>query len=135
MERKDYLLRYFELLGLVLARIMGFKQKGQYDEALEVIEDSYKEALNLDITDLDNCDPEMLLIEMNVNKKFSNDQLKFLAELLYERAELFLLQHKKEMAKMNFRKSLVLFEFIESSEKIFSIGQDEKIKKIRHLIE
>ena len=37
---KDFLMRYFNQLGIVLAKILGLKGKGKFEEASQVIKDS-----------------------------------------------------------------------------------------------
>ena len=109
---KDFLMRQFNQLGVILARILGFKEKGKFEEAETVIDNALTDfGLNeLDIyleIDVDSLVPELVTIH-----KLTIDQINTLAELLYEKAEIYIEMKKKKRGIELYLRALILFEYI-----------------------
>ncbi len=134
MPQRDYLLRQFEQFGEVLARLLGFKNKGKLDETLEIIDESLIELLKIDSAYLNSLTTDEIINEL-VGKRYLNvDQLKIAAHLLFEEAEIFFIKENKLNYLPRYHKAMILFEYIEKAEKVFSIELNEKIEKIKLLL-
>jgi hypothetical protein len=131
MERKDYLIRYFEMLGQVMARLMGFKRRGDFEAGIEEIDQTLNEALKVDLSLLESIEPSKLMHELIEKRNFGFDQLKFLGELVYERAEFFSLQNRAQQANSNYCFALEIFEHIDRTSGVYSSEQMTKIETIK----
>lgn len=132
MERRDYLMRYFEQLGYVLARLLGLKEDRKYHEAFQLIDEAMKDML-------DTTADEWLLVPENkfidvTSEKLTFDQQKVLSELLYENAELLYVKDEKNKSTEFYKRSRLLFEYINITEKTFSIERMNKINRIAEVL-
>jgi len=132
---KDFLLRQFNQLGVVLAKILGFKEKGKYESAESVIDNALTD---FGLKDLDihlKIDVDSLVPELIKTHRLTIDQINILAELIYEKAEINIRLGKKEPARDLYLRALILFEHITNAERIFSFEREEKINKIRSILQ
>lgn len=132
---KDFLLRQFNQLGVVLARILGFKEKGKYESAESVIDNALTD---FGLKELDiylEIDVDSLVRELIKTHRLTIDQINILAELIYEKAEINTRLGKIEPARGLYLKALILFEHITNTERVFSFEREEKINKIRSILQ
>ena len=135
MEQKDYLLRYIEQLGKVLAALFDFKRREEYSEGLDLINETYVEMLKLDSCDL-NSIPEKEIIPRLTDKHLLNhEQLEVAAELLKEEGEIYKLKKEYPRAKHRLKRALLLYDYLEKNDKTFSQERIEKVEKIKRLID
>lgn len=128
MERRDYLMRYFEQLGFVLARLLGLQDERRFSEAFQLIDEALKDMLNAPID-------EWLMIPENtflpeITERLSTEQQHVLSELLFEHGEFLYLKGEKEMSKKSYNRSLLLFNYLAETEKTFSIERMNKIDQM-----
>jgi hypothetical protein len=132
---KDYLMRYFNQLGVVIAKILGLKKSGKLEEAHQVIENSLTDFglkkseyyLSIDISDL--------VRELMESHGLNIDQIKILGELLFEKGEIEKEQGNLKISRHFYSRALVLFNYITEVEKVFSFEREEKIQKIKMILE
>ena len=53
MPKEDYLLKYLEKLSRVIAAMVGFRDKGFPEDALRLVDETYKELLDFNLDELD----------------------------------------------------------------------------------
>jgi hypothetical protein len=135
MYQKDYILRMIEMIGDLIAGILGLIRKGDFKEASEEISRIYYDVLREDSSFFRNIPEEDLTRKLLKEHNYTNGHLEILAELLNAEAEL-------EMAKGNNKeslefsgKSLIIFEFIDNEQKTYSFEKDKKMTQIRKRIE
>ena len=87
MYRRDYLVRQFEEFGKVLAMLLGLKKEGDFPELLKQIEEASKRFTATEINFAETLEDNKLLDVLIVTKNMNDEQLKMLADLLYEKAE------------------------------------------------
>ena len=132
---EDYLMRYFNQLGIVLSKILGLKKEGQFDEALEIIDKALADFglentdyyLSLDIQDLENKRKNLQVL--------NNIQIKILADLLLEKGEIEIDQGNHESGRNCYTRVLLLLNYLTEVEKTFSFEREEKISKIKKILD
>lgn len=134
MIRKDYLLRYFEELGQVLAKLMGFKEKGDFKGGLELLNATFSSMLHISSGDLNRISSDKLVSYLKDDLQFTLTQISLVAELLFEEAELYNQQTQQEDANTRYRKVLILYKYLSQEEKSYSIERANRTEKIIQLL-
>lgn len=135
MYQKDYILKMIEMFGEMLAGILAMIRKKQYKKASEAIENAYTELLQKSSAEILKIDAEDLQDTLQTKYNFSQQQLEILAGLLYAEAEMNLSEKKYASSKSDFQKSLIIFKFLDSEQKTYSIEHQNRIKDIEGKIE
>lgn len=123
-----------EMLGELIAGIMGLIRKGEFEKATAKLDSLYYQMLKEDsafFTEIpDNELTEKLLKEHN----YTNGHLEVLAELFNTEAELCLAQGDKKGSLDYSSRSLRLFEFIDSEYRTYYQDRIDKMETIRQRI-
>jgi hypothetical protein len=135
MYQKDYILRMIEMFGELLAGIFGLIRKGQYNRATEQIGKVYYDMLREDASFFRVIPEKDLTNKLILEHNYTNDHLEILAELFNAEAELELAQGNKSGSLEYSRKSLILFEFVDTNQKTYSLERINKMESIRKRIE
>jgi len=135
MYQKDYILRMIEMLGELLAGIFGLIKKGEYRRASEQIGRIYYSILKEDAAFFRTIPEADLTHKLLYEHNYTNSHLEILAELFNAEAELTFAQGKKSESIEYSRKSLILFEFIDTDQKTYSLERINKMESIRKRIE
>ena len=135
MYEKDYILRMIEMFGELLRGIIGLIKKGEYNKASEQIGRVYYDILKEDASFFRTIPEEELTNKLLLEHNYTNGHLEILAELFNAEAELSLAQGNKSGSIEYSRKSLILFEFIDADQKIYSLERINKMESIRRRID
>src|SRR5674476_639542 len=135
MYEKDYILRMIEMFGELLRGIIGLIRKGEYNKASEQIGRVYYDILKEDASFFRTIPEEELTHKLLLEHNYTNGHLEILAELFNAEAELSLAQGNKSVSIEYSRKSLILFEFIDADQKIYSLERINKMESIRKRID
>jgi hypothetical protein len=134
MYQKDYILRMVEMLGEMIAAILGLIKKGEYRQASECLSRIYYDMLKQDASFFRAIPEEGLTTKLLQEHNYTNGHLEILAELFNAEAELELAQGSKSGSLEYSRKSLIIFEFIDSKQKTYSLERTKKITDIKERI-
>jgi hypothetical protein len=134
MYQKDYILRMIEMLGDLIAGILGLIKKGEFEKATDKLENLYLGMLKEDSAFFRDIPIDELTDRLLHQHNFTNGHLEVLAELLNAEAELCLAQGNKTGSLEYSRRSLRLFEFIDAEYKTYSQDRIDKIAAIRNRI-
>jgi hypothetical protein len=135
MFQKDYILRMIEMLGDLIAAVLGLIKKGKYKQASEQLGKIYYDMLKEDAAFFRNIPTDELTHKLLAEHNYTNGHLEILAELFSTEAELELAQGNRSGCLEYSKKSLVLFEFIDREQKTYYPERDEKMRTIRERIE
>jgi hypothetical protein len=135
MYEKDYILRMIEMFGELLRGIIGLIRKGEYNKASEQIGRVYYDILKEDASFFRTIPEDELTNKLLLEHNYTNGHLEILAELFNAEAELSLAQGNKSGSIEYSRKSLILFEFIDADQKIYSLERINKMESIRRRID
>ena len=134
MYQKDYILRLIEQLFKFLAEVLRLIKKGSYDEASEMLEQSYNDFLKKDAAFFRNMPEEKLTDELLKVHNYTNGHLEILAELFNAEAELEMAKGTQIGSLEYSRKALHLFKFIDAELKTYSAERLGKIEAIKNRI-
>ncbi len=124
-----------EMIGDLIAGILGLVRKGDFNKASEEIGRLYYDVLREDSSFFRKIPEEDLTNKLLQEHNYTNGHLEILAELLYAEAELeFARGNKKEALEFS-GKSLILFKHIDNEQKTYSFERDKKMKLLRERIE
>jgi hypothetical protein len=135
MYQKDYILRMIEMIGDLLAAILGLIKKGDYKRASEQLGKIYYDMLKEDAAFFRAIPARELTNKLLKEHNYTNGHLEILAELFNTEAELELAQGNKSDSQEYFEKSLMLFEFIDREQKTLFPERLEKMNSIRGKIQ
>jgi len=134
MYQKDYILRMIEMLGDLIAGILGLARKGDFNKAAENLERVYYDMLKEDAAFFRSIPKEDLTRKLLEEHNYTNGHLEILAELFNAESELEIAQGNKASSLEYSEKSLALFEFIDIRQKTLSMERLEKMTSIRQRI-
>jgi len=132
---KDFLMRYFNQLGVVLAKLLGLKKNGQFEEANEVIDNTLSD-FGLKVSNYYlSIDKSALIRELIETHKLSIDQIKALSELFYEKAQIESEIGNAQNSKDFYVRALEIYNYLTAEDKVYSLEREEKIKRIQSILE
>jgi hypothetical protein len=134
MFQKDYILRMIEMIGDLIAVVIGLLKKGDPDQAEKILERSYYEFLRKDASFFQLIPKDQLTNQLLIDHNYTNGHLAVLAELFYAEAMVNEAQNKPENSKQYYEKALVLLEFLELEDKTWSAKREERMDLIREKI-
>jgi hypothetical protein len=137
MYQKDYILRMIEMIGDLIALILGLVKKGDEEQAAKILERGYIDLLRQDSAFFLQIPKEKLTNQLVEEHNYEKVHLEVLAELFFAEATLAEVQNRKEFCLECYEKSLILTEFLESEDKTWSKKREERkdllVQKIQNL--
>ena len=135
MEERDYLKRQIDVLGRILGKLLsdllGKKGNGEIVGGIELTNQILNEELNLTIEKITEIPEEDFVNFLETEKKFTNENLEQLAEIMIVNIESGI----DEITKLKlYNKSLILLEHIEKNDKTYFFERHLKIEKIKGII-
>ena len=134
MYQKDYILRMIEQFGVLIAGVLGLIKKGEFEPAGEQLTDLYYTMLKKDAAFFRGIPEAELTKKLLHDHNYTNGHLEILAELFNAEAELELAQGNKAGTLEYSKKSLLLFEFIDTEYKTYLAERINKMETIRERI-
>jgi hypothetical protein len=129
--QRDYIMRMIEMIGELVAGILGMLKKGQLDRASEAIEHAFVDILREDAAFFIAIPPEELTEVLLREHNYTRGHLEVLAELFYAQAELMYAQGNGTGSLGYFNRSMKLLEFVMKESNTFSFAKQERLKQIR----
>lgn len=137
MPLQDYFKRQIDQMALVLAKlfskILGLKESGNYSLMADSVNDILCSELNLSPDDLNTLNPLSFIDKLSSNKSFDSANIELLSEIFYELASSLPDDHALKI--MLFERSISMLEYIEFTEKTFSIERQKRIASLKILIQ
>ena len=134
MYQKDYILRMIEMLGDLIAGILGLARKGDFNKAAEKLERVYYDMMKEDAAFFRSIPKEDLTRKLLEEHNYTIGHLEILAELFNAEAEIQIARGNEAGSLEYSEKSLALFEFIDIRQKTLSLERIEKMNSIRQRI-
>ncbi len=131
MFQKDYILRMIEMIGDLIAAILGLIKKGDLEQAEKMIDRGYYELLRRDASFFQLIPKEHLTDKLLGDHHYTNGHLTVLAELFYAEAMVSQASNKPDNSRVCFEKSLLLLEFLEQADKTYSEKRIERMNLIK----
>ena len=134
MYQKDYILRMVEMIGDLIAALLGLIKKGDLEQAEKILERGYYELLRRDASFFQLIPKEQLTDKLLGEHHYTNGHLEVLSELFFAEATLSEAQKKLNDSRTYYEKSLVLLEFLEQEDKTWSAKREERIIMLKERI-
>jgi hypothetical protein len=115
MLSEDYFVRQIMQFVSVIAKVAGLKMSGQYQVALEVIDQSLGELLGINADMANLLDDESLYKSLTINKVIDLERLRIVAELFKEKGDILNLQKHKLESNNSYLRSLNYYLLINSN--------------------
>lgn len=126
MFQKDYILRMVEMIGDLIAALLGLIKKGNLEQAEKILERGYYELLRRDASYFQLIPKEQLTDKLLSDHDFTNGHLSVLSELFFAEATLSEAQNKLNNSLICYEKSLILLEYLEEEDKTWSAQREER---------
>ncbi len=133
MPKEDYLIKFLEKLGRVVAAMLGFREKGFPEQGIHLADEIYKELIHLDIDTLKTI-PVAKFTEIIKKENYTAFYLESLAELTYQTAESFSDKNDIQAANSFYAKSLQTYYLLNEKDKTFSFEREKIIKHLEEII-
>jgi hypothetical protein len=127
MFQKDYILRMVEMIGELIAALLGLIKKGDLDQAEKMLERGYIELLRRDAAFFQVIPKHQLTKELISEHHYEHGHLTVLSELFFAEATLKEARQKWQYSLECYEKSLILLEFLEQEDKTWSAKREERI--------
>jgi len=134
MSSEDYLTRYFQQLGKVLAAIMGFRENKKYQQVIDEINQVLDTWFNLPEDQLKQLNAVAYLNEVMRMTNSDMEKIRSIAELLYQKSITFLEMKNYEAALWNAQRALLLFRDFDHKSGFYAIEIQQKITELDQLI-
>jgi len=134
MFQKDYILRMIEMIGDLIAALLGLIKKGDLEQAEKILERGYYELLRREATFFQLIPKEQLTDKLLSDHDFTNGHLIVLSELFYAEAILSQAQHRLENSLICYEKSLILIQYLEEEDKTWSEKREERKRELEKKI-
>ena len=95
MLSEDYLIRMIRQVAAVIAKIIGLKMAGQYQEALQAIDQALEQLLGMDADLVKLLDDESIYKVITINELLDLERLGIIADLFTEEGDILKLQKQK----------------------------------------
>jgi hypothetical protein len=128
---KDFLMRYLNQLGVVIAKLLGLKEQGKFQEANQVIENSLLDFGFKTPEEYLNIDEAELLSKLKTTYDLNDGQIKILAELLFQKGEIERGLSNTEIDNQYYSRALILLEYLTDNEKVYSLERGQRIDWIK----
>ncbi len=137
MHKRDLLLRQFEEFGKFLAVIIGYKNQENYNEVSKYINEGVLKYCDISIEEIEQLEKENLIIFLIQEKKLTDEQLKMLADLLYENGINYLntFSNQEATTQSCFIKAQLLYNFVNQNATLpYSLDTHYKLEAIKEFL-
>jgi len=137
MHKRDLLMRQFEEFGKFLATILGYKQQQDFIEVSKLISEGALKYIGVSIKEVEELEPEKLISSLTQEKKLTDEQLKMLADLLYENGVNNLNGdlNSDSNTLINFTKAQMLYNFVNLNGTLpYSLDTHYKLDVIKDIL-
>lgn len=132
MSSKDFITRYFEQLGKVLAAVLGFRENKEYELAEKTIDQQLNELFQLDNKQVVSLSIEELTELVLKRKSVAYDAERAIAELIYQLSLTYMEMGQTEKSLDCAEKALAIFRAIDAQSGFFSLDIQERIISLNH---
>lgn len=132
MYQKDYIMRMIEEIGTVVAALLGFREKGDSQKAMELIEKTLRSHFDTNLDQLLSVSEEDFLVEVTLITK-EDSALQLIAEMLYQNG-LVLIDDNGARALESMVRSLLIFYYLDAESNTYNLNWTNRIKEIDQII-
>ena len=127
MYERDYILKLAQLFAKLLAKLLDLKENGDYEKALQLIDEGYKDLFDLSSRKISETDFNVWIDFIKSQKLLKPDRLDVLAHLIKVEGDF----NSGTQAHNLYSKSLALLKYLNEEQKMYSFEREELIREIR----
>lgn len=130
MYKRDYLLKQLEEFGKVLASLLRLKREGSLSELDELIASTSQKYTTVEINSVELIPDHELINTLCNSNNLNDEQLKMLADLLFEKAEYYMLNQAPSSQSHNcYKKAYTIYCFLQENATLtFSLDMHYKLE-------
>lgn len=133
MPKEDYLIKYLEKLGRVIAAMLALRKANQPESSLQLADEVYKELLSISVSDLLDMSEDSFHEAMK-KENYNASYIESLAQITHEAAKAYSIREDKENEIKAYKKSLQLYQLLNAKDKTFSFEREEIISSLNEII-
>lgn len=135
MLKRDYLVKQFEDFGKVMAILLGLKKDGLLIEFSNAIDEALRKYSSLEIEYVESISSENLIETLTQEKKLNDEQLKMLADLMFEKGEYFASINSSEESSYNcYKKANIIYLFLKENATLnYSLDMHYKLEVLNKM--
>lgn len=136
MLKRDYLVKQFEDFGKVLGVLLGLKRDENFDELNTLINTTALKFTQTEIAFVETLENTNLINVLAQDKKLTDEQLKMLGDLLYEKGDYYAkTMNNSDTEAMNcFAKAKIIYTFLQTHSTLnFSLDMHYKLEVLDKL--
>jgi len=139
MFNQDFIMRQIQqltqVLNSILAQVLSLKKLEEQTDTVNYLDQELIRELGFDLDEVLSIQDEDQLLSFIKKSGFNSEHLNILADTLFEIADQNCENLHQHSSSLNlFSKSLLMYEFIEETENVYSIDQNLKISKIKDIL-
>lgn len=139
MFNQDYIMRQVQqltqVLNTILAQAISLKKLEEQTDTINYIDQELIDELGFDLDEVLSIQDEDQLLSFIKKSGFNSEHLNILADILFEIADQNFDKLEQHSYSLNlFSRSLMMYEFIEETENVYSIDRNLKISKIKDIL-
>lgn len=133
MLKKDYIIRQFEEFGKVMAVILGYKKKNEWEKFEAQIQEALMKFCSIEINEVEDLSITDFENKILQHPTLNFDQNKILADLLYEKMEYYEQIQNDEMKLNTKQKCTALYEKLSSelTQNEFNLDIHYKLSRLK----
>lgn len=131
MIQKDLIQRLIHQISIVLARMIGKEPR----EQLIILEDYFEQHNGLSSKNMDSVSDENILDYLSEEIKLNVYQIEALAAAINARGDVFLNDEKIEHAVSDFKRAILLLNYVDIETSTFSFDRNDLIASIKGKLE
>lgn len=135
MYSKDFILRMIEMIGDLIAGILGLIKKGDFQQASQTLDNAYQAFLKEEASFLKGIKKEILIGELTSKHNFTQGHLEILSELFFAEAEILCAKGQLTASIEFYEKSFILLDFVIKSSKTISFEKNAKLLAIQNRVD
>jgi len=139
MVYRDYLKRQIDELGRVLAKLLadliGLKTQGKTDQVIEIVNQTLKKELDIDIDVILSLSDEELIEKLEEKTSSDNQLIGMFVDIIFEMVDSNEMNFEKEKRICLYKKVLALYEHVEKKSSAFSFDNHAKIEIIKNILQ
>lgn len=128
MIQRDIIQRMIHQIAAVLARMIGKNA----EEQLIILEEYIQQHNGLSSEELDKISDDQLLHYLSEEMQLNPYQIESIAAVMNARGDIFLADNKTEKAIIDFKRAILLLDFVDTETAIYSFDRIDLIESIKN---
>ena len=131
MIQRDIIQRLIHQISIVLARMIGKSA----EEQLIILEEYVQQHNGLSTEELDKIEDDQLLHYLSEEMQLNPYQIESIAAVFNARGDIFLKEQKTDKAIIDFKRAVLLLDYVDTETAIFSFDRNDLITSIKNKLE